>query len=312
MGWLRAMVFPIQQGLFKLDVIDHYAILGVSVESDIATIRQRYLKIAYRLHPDTCKAETQVEKQRANELLSKLVNPAYEHLSREESRHEFRLIIGQIGKDFRKQFAEITLVGEHAKKLSQSNNIDLAYNKFLQSLTVDQYNTLDLIFQKIAQISELNLVYLVLAPEQTRKKVAQSATVMASINPTPVKPPTPPAEKVEESPITVYIRRAQDGMSRNNPSQVILEMKDALKIDPNNMTCHALLGLAYLQQNQTSMARVHINRAWNAKPNDPIVLQSKQALDIVIPPQDKNSPKDIPASSGSFWSRLGGKKKSSN
>ena len=306
------MVFPIQQGLFKLDVIDHYAILGVSVESDIATIRQRYLKIAYRLHPDTCKAETQVEKQRANELLSKLVNPAYEHLSREESRHEFRLIIGQIGKDFRKQFAEITLVSEQAKKLAQSNNIDLAYNKFLQSLTVDQYNTLDLIFQKIAQISELNLVYLVLAPEQTRKKVAQSATVMASLNPTPVKPPTPPAEKVEESPITVYIRRAQDGLSRNNPSQVILEMKDALKIDPNNMTCHALLGLAYLQQNQTSMARVHINRAWNAKPNDPIVLQSKQALDIVIPPQDKNSPKDISASGGSFWSRLGGKKKSPN
>ena len=71
------MVFPIQQGLFKFDVIDHYAILGVSVESDIATIRQRYLKIAYRLHPDTCKAETQVEKQRANELLSRLVNPAY-------------------------------------------------------------------------------------------------------------------------------------------------------------------------------------------------------------------------------------------
>ena len=306
------MVFPIQQGLFKLDVIDHYAILGVSVESDIATIRQRYLKIAYRLHPDTCKAETQVEKQRANELLSKLVNPAYEHLSREESRHEFRLIIGQMGKDFRKQFAEITLVGEHAKKLSQSNNIDLAYNKFLQSLTVDQYNTLDLIFQKIAQISELNLVYLVLAPEQTRKKVAQSATVMASINPTPVKPPPPAVEKVEESPIKVYIRRAQDSISRNNPSQVILEMKDALKIDPNNMTCHALLGLAYLQQNQTAMARVHINRAWNAKPNDPIVLQSKQALDIVIPPQDKNSPKDISASGGSFWSRLGGKKKSPN
>lgn len=306
------MVFPIQQGLFKFDIIDHYAILGVSVESDIATIRQRYLKIAYRLHPDTCKAETQVEKQRANELLSKLVNPAYEHLSREESRHEFRLIIGQIGKDFRKQFAEITLVGEQAKKLAQSNNIDLAYNKFLQSLSVDQYNTLDLIFQKIAQISELNLVYLVLASEQTRKKVAQSATVMASINPTPVKPPTPSAEKVEESPVKVYIRRAQDGLSRNNPSQVILEMKDALKIDPNNMTCHALLGLAYLQQNQTAMARVHINRAWNAQPNDPIVLQSKQALDVVIPPQDKNSPKDISASSGSFWSRLGGKKKSSN
>lgn len=306
------MVFPIQQGLFKFDVIDHYAILGVSVESDIATIRQRYLKIAYRLHPDTCKAETQVEKQRANELLSKLVNPAYEHLSREESRHEFRLIIGQIGKDFRKQFAEITLVSEQAQKLAQSNNIDLAYNKFLQSLTVDQYNTLDLIFQKIAQISELNLVYLVLAPEQTRKKVAQSATVMASLNPTPVKQPTPPVEKVEESPIEVYIRRAQDGISRNKPSQVILEMKDALKIDPNNMTCHALLGLAYLQQYQTPMARVHINRAWNAKPNDPIVLQSKQALDIVIPPQDKNSPKDIPASGGSFWSRLGGKKKSSN
>jgi hypothetical protein len=116
---------------------------------------------------------------------------------------------------------------------------------------------------------------------------------------------------VEESPITVYIRRAQDGLSRNNPSQVILEMRDALKIDPKNMTCHALLGLAYLQKNKTAIAQVYINQAWNAKPNDPIVLQSKQALDIVIPPQDKNSPKDISASRGSFWSRLAGKKKPS-
>jgi tetratricopeptide (TPR) repeat protein len=293
----------------------------VSIDADIAAIRQRYLKIAYRLHPDTCKAETQAEKQRANDLLSKLVNPAYENLSKEQSRQEFRFILGQIGKDLPKTFSKISLGSENAKKLRESNNnVDLAYNKFLQSLAVDQYNTLDLIFQKIAQISELNLVYLMLNEGQNRKKIAQSTTVMASVDSKSAEAPSnqtakTPGAIIQESPMTVYIRRAQDHLSRNNPTQAILEIKDALKIDPNDITCHALLGLAYLRQNQTSMAKVHINHAWNANPTAPLVLQSKRELDQILSPpqgtQAKKSKKTLKDKSGSFWSMFGGKKNSS-
>jgi curved DNA-binding protein CbpA len=313
MGWLCAMVFPVQQGLFKFEVTDYYAILGVSVDADVSAIRERYLKIAYRLHPDTCKAETQSEKQRANELLSKLVNPAYEQLSKEISRQEFRLILTQVSKNLPKALAQMTLASEVAKKLAQSTtNVDLAYNKLLQSLAVDQYKTLDLIYQKIAQLSELNLVYISLIEGKNRKLIAQSGSVIPAANSTSNEANPQPIS--EESPITLYIRRAQNYLDRNNSSQAILELKDALKIDPSDTTCHALLGLAYLKQNQVSMAKVHINHAWNANPHDAIVRKSKEALDQVISASstttDIKNKKNSTENSSSFWTIFGGKKNS--
>jgi hypothetical protein len=75
------MLFPIKQGLFQYDLTDHYAILGVPLDANSKQIRDRYHKIAFRLHPDTCKAQTEQERLLANQVLSKLVNPAYEILN---------------------------------------------------------------------------------------------------------------------------------------------------------------------------------------------------------------------------------------
>ena len=90
--------FPIQQGLFKHNVMDYHAILGAPLDLGGPEIRQRYLKIAYFLHPDTCKLESAADKKRAIKLFSKLVNPAYEILSRENSRTEQVLIISEIAR----------------------------------------------------------------------------------------------------------------------------------------------------------------------------------------------------------------------
>ena len=80
------MSFKFDSGLFQFDFTDHHAVLGVSVDADIKEIRKRYIKIARRLHPDSCTAESKADKERANQLLSKLVNPAYEKFSHESSR----------------------------------------------------------------------------------------------------------------------------------------------------------------------------------------------------------------------------------
>ncbi len=67
------MTFPIYQGLFQYDLMDHFAILGVSIDAEQEEIRERYLKIAYKLHPDTCRTHTPDEKEQAhwpNELIT--------------------------------------------------------------------------------------------------------------------------------------------------------------------------------------------------------------------------------------------------
>ena len=311
------MPFPISQGLFKFDLIDHFAILGVSIDAEQEEIRERYLKIAYKLHPDTCRIHTPAEREQAHQLLSKLVNPAYEQLGRDLSREEFRLILTQMGKAMARDLSKITINSESARKLAQSGaNHELAYQKILQSLAINQYTALENTYQKIAQLSELNLVYLILTEGRGNKKTTpkvfisqgnprQSELVVAAAT-------TAAPAKAKESPLEAYIRRAQASLDQNNPAQALRELRDALRQEPDNGICHALLGLAYLRQNQLSMARVHINRAWKANPKDATVIRSKRELDKVVNSNiempDQKEQKEEGERKGGFWSRFGGKK----
>jgi tetratricopeptide (TPR) repeat protein len=307
------MSFPIQQGLFQFDMIDYFAILGVSIDADRETIRERYLKIAYKLHPDTCKTGTPAERERANQLLSRFVNPAYEQLSKDTSRSELRLVLTQIGKGMAREMSKITLASEYAQKLARSTtNHELAYQKLVQSLAIDQYTALENCFQKIAQLSELNMVYLMLTEGQGNQKSARPLVAQHIAN----GPETTATvtEKTKESTVEVYIRRARTSLDRDDSTQAVRELRDAIREEPENSQCHALLGLAYLRQNQLSMARVHINRAWKSSPKDPTVIECKRELDKVVRPniemQDDKGAKNGGDSPGGFWSRFGGKKNS--
>ncbi|MBD0363534.1 MAG: tetratricopeptide repeat protein, partial [Coleofasciculus sp. C3-bin4] len=90
-------------------------------------------------------------------------------------------------------------------------------------------------------------------------------------------------------------------------------------LDQRNSTCHSLLGIAYLKQNQPGMARVHINQALQLNPKDEKALKAKEYLErlaqkntggkpTVPPKQDKGKSPDNP-SGGLFGGLFGGKKK---
>ena len=298
------MNFPIQQGLFKYDLTDHYAILGLPLNADSKQIRKRYLIVARGLHPDTCKDKTENGKKLANKLLSKLVNPAYELLSKEESRKEYLLILSQMGRNLAAELSTITLASDTAQKLFQATqNADLVYYKLLKPLVADQYGDLNQVLPKIAQLSELNLVYLMV-----------QSTQQASAKPKP-KVKTPPKEPVRQpektapvSAVDTSIRRAQEYLERKNISQAIVELREALKKEPNNCTCHGLLGLAYLQENQQTMAKVHINKAWKVNPKNPVAIQAKQALEKVIKSDSPPKTADKSTGGGLFGSLFGKKK----
>ncbi len=300
------MSFPIQQGLFNYGLTDHYAILGVPLDANGQQIRQRYLKIAYLLHPDTCKAVGETEKRKANKILSRLVNPAYEELSRESSRLEYLLVLSQMGKTLAVDMGKVTLVNDDARKLAQAkNNVDLVYYKLLRPLIAEQYQDLEQVFQKTAQISELNLVYLLVKQGQgiqVKSSPVSSEKVTTTDSQTQSETPASPIENA--------IRRSQDYLNKNNLGQAIAQLREALKIDPKNSSCHGLLGLAYLRQNQVPMAKVHINQAWKYNPHDPIALEAKQELDKKLPPESKSKPSSGKSgSSGIFGGLFGGKKK---
>ncbi|BFM40597.1 DnaJ domain-containing protein [Synechocystis sp. LKSZ1] len=304
--------FPIKQGLFKYDVMDHHAILGTPLDATSQQIRQSYLKIAHILHPDTCKTEDESQKKLAEKLFSKLVNPAYEILSRENSRTEHLLIASQTARNLTQERTSLVQASPDTQKLwAAKNNPELVYRQLLNPLIRDLYGDLEQVFSKIAHLSDLNLVFLLLKAETPAKVIAQSQRTIVQSERTasssaPIPEP-PKAEPVKLSPQETYLRRAQDYYEKGQYNAAIGELREILKLDPKHSQAHCLLGMAYLKNSMLTMAKVHIKTAVELDPQNPQIMMAKRELDKqTLSDTQKSASKD---SKGGFLGGLFGNKK---
>jgi curved DNA-binding protein CbpA len=312
------MSFQIQRGLFMLDFSDYHSILGVSIEADVKEIRKSYLKIARRLHPDSGASASESDRHLSGQLLSKLVNPAWEKLSQERSRTDHVLILKLKGQSAQRK--EIEVLGSLAKQLMTASNPDYFYRTALQDLADRQYEQLDQAIELTSQISELNLVYVtrreangntISEPKQPLFTTSTHADSKSTAAPAAAAPPPR-----EESMADQYYRRAEGFMTKGNYAQATLELRDALQIEPGSSRCHSLMGMVYLRQNQGTMAKIHFNKALSVNPEDPVALEGKQWLEQrangASQPSAAKSAKASqpkPNNGGFFGGLFGGKKK---
>lgn len=329
------MSFQIERGLFYLDFTDHHAILGVPVDADVKDIRKRYLKIARRLHPDSCISESENDRQLASQFLSKLVNPAWEKLSQEKDRIEYGLLLKLKGQQAIQKRNSIELRSGLAQQLLASNNPDHFYQASLKDLTSKQYDHLDQTEEIINQISELNLAYLMrkegsgaATSDEPKKPIFTGSNIPDSKQAVPKNPTNankPSEQPKRESFAEQYYRRAEALYGKGNFAQAILELRDALKIEPNNSQCHSLLGVIHLRQNQLPMARVHINKALETDPQNEMAVKAKQKLEELqnragkttgaasstkaAPQKAPTKPSKPDDKSGGLFGLFGGKKK---
>lgn len=330
------MSFQIERGLFAFDFIDQHAVLGVPVDADTQTIRKRYLKIARKLHPDSYVSESEEDKQRASQFLSKLVNPAWEKLSQEKDRVEYDLIIKLKAKQAAKQ--DNLDLGSLGRELLAASNPDHFYRASLKSLADQQFDQMDQALELIGQISELNMVYLMRKEGQTststptKKPIYTGSNIPDSSQSSvrPVATQQTSMQSQQESVTEQYCRRAEGYAKKNNFAKAVLELRDALQMDPRSSRCHALLGMIYLKQNQTTMARIHLDKALEIEPGNEMAMAGKQHLEAQknggkaattaqtgkttakAPPAPKstaktNKPND--KSGGGLFGLFGGKKK---
>ncbi|MEM8640877.1 MAG: DnaJ domain-containing protein [Cyanobacteria bacterium P01_G01_bin.54] len=284
------MAFSIKHGLFQYDLTDHHAVLGVSVMADPGMVRKRYLKLARLLHPDSLRDASELEKRQANELLSKLVNPAYEVL-KGKTRNEHQIVLEQTGKRLASEGGTPSLSSEIAQSFFKaSGDANSNYNKALQAVAKQQYKSISEAIAIIETLSELNLVYLMkqggkgvrtaAAPKATATAAGPSTAGRPAASKAGSKPgAAPPPPPAAVSPVDRYIARAQEYIQKNNFAKAVLELRDGLKLDPKNSRCHALLGMAYLKQDQVSMAKVHVAKALQSNPKEAIALQCKTVIE---------------------------------
>jgi len=313
------MSLTIDGGLFIYDFIDHHAVLCVPVDAEFKEIRNRYLQIVRTLHPDSCLTMNESDKEMANQLLAKLVNPAYEKFSVERNRAEYLFILSQMGKRFAQEPGSIRLKTESGRQLLAAPNVSMAYKQAIAKIAKTQFSNLPQSLNIIAEISELNLVYLMRVAGGSMNKSA-SAPSQSQQGSAPNLPPTPSSPPKEETIVEQYLRRAQVLLEKNQLSPAKVELQDALKLEPRNSHCHSLMAMVYLRQNQLKMAKVHFDNALKLNPNEKIALEWKPKVDKALgittsgsqgtsASKTEEKQPDKSGKSGLFGGLFGGKKK---
>jgi curved DNA-binding protein CbpA len=298
------MSFEVKQGLFQLGFTDSHAILGVPLNAEFSTIRKRYTRIARRLHPDTCPFNNPEEKELAKQLLAKLVSPAYNRFSKESERKEYELLLNTIGERVVKEQRTLQLQSEIAKQLLSAANYQQTYETLLEQLAQKQFESPQKVLDTVGEISELNQVYLLRKVSKGGSAVPSPVSTPQPKSETPTTTPTPPKK---DSVVDQACTRAEKLMAIKNYAQAILELKDALKQEPENSRGHGLLGLAYLGQNQPKLATPHVKRALQLNPKQPQALEAKKQLEKTTATKVKQSQQK--SGNGLFGGLFGGKKK---
>ncbi|MEM7713189.1 MAG: tetratricopeptide repeat protein, partial [Cyanobacteria bacterium P01_A01_bin.68] len=255
---------------------------------------------------------------------SKLVNPAYENLSQDKSRAEHTAVLIQMGKRLAQDSASVELTTDNAKQLASTPNFDSAYKNAISQVAKIQYKSLSQVVEAIAQISELNLVYLMRSAGKSLKSASSNSATSGSNstnsnNNSATNNYAPPQPK-EDPVFAGYMRRAQELIAKNQLSQARVELQDAIKMKPNSNECHSMIGVVYMKQNQVKMAKIHFDRALQIDPKDQTALEGKTKIDKILkktaPSSGKKSTVSAAASKSSksesgglFGGLFGGKKK---
>lgn len=319
------MSFEITRGIAAYDCPDHYAVLGVTLDASASEIRKRYLKIARSLHPDARGQGADVAQ--ASQLLSKLVNPAYETLSQDKEREEYRLLVRLVSQRVTMEPNQQMHTAKAKELLSASKDFDALYKEMVAELAEGQYQALDHVQAVVEQLSELNLAYLLrqeTAASAPQQKFATSQTAQKSA-PAPVQPPPsspktavtspsvappPPSKPPVDSFVSQYVRRAEELMAKNRYQQAIQELRDGLKLDPKSSQCQSLLGSIYLKQKQTKMAKIHFRQALKLEPGDVNALKGMEKITKLEKAAQSTSSQNAQQSSGrkGLFGLFGGKK----
>jgi Tfp pilus assembly protein PilF len=80
-----------------------------------------------------------------------------------------------------------------------------------------------------------------------------------------------------------YRARAMSYLQQQSYDMALLELRDALKIEPNNVEFHSLIAQVYFMQQKYGMAKAHLKRTLQLDPNHPVAQKYFQRLEQLAP-----------------------------
>ncbi|MEL7316865.1 MAG: J domain-containing protein, partial [Cyanobacteria bacterium J06559_3] len=270
---------------------DPYSVLGVAVTADERRIAKRYRQIAKQLHPDQQLNSDDAAREFAGQMLTRLVNPAYQRLKQDKGRAE---TLATLRFKVRRLTREEKLVArqDSSKHLMDADEaeVEILYEKRLSELADTQYVSAENFVQQTTAIAELNLIYLrrkMGDPVIREKRIGlvastskqQSASSYPGSN-TATTGPSLTEEPKSSDYAQRHISRAKAYINKKSYAQAIQELRDAVRIEPKNSQYHSMLGQAYLLQKMVGMSKVHFRQALRLDPNNLVALKYAKKLEI--------------------------------
>jgi tetratricopeptide (TPR) repeat protein len=262
---------------------DPYAILGISVAADEKRLFKRYRTVAMRLHPDRFVQANKSAGAAAEQLIARTINPAYEKVKQEKNRAE---VTALLRLQARRHTREGTLVPQSdiARELMRQpvHGADVFYEQAITALADRQFDDLSQFPEITRTLGELNLVYLQLKMGDLFREKRSGLISTAEV------PTTPVAEVMQRqqtvAPTLSYSRRhfdrAQQYVQKGVYDKAIVELKDAIRLEPNHAEYHALMSYAYLRQDMNGMSKVYCRQAIKFDPNNSLAKQVAQKIGL--------------------------------
>jgi len=276
------------RGIAAFDFNDHYAVLGLPLTADSSMIRSRYLQIAKLLHPDVCKHARVAE---AGDYLSKLVNPSYNLLTQEKERTEYAAILKLLAKRLLKRNEKLNPNSAIAQQLLVNPSTNL-YVQSVQEIAELQYRDLDRVIEHTECLSELNLVYVLTQEGYQHHKPDENNTVVQG-------QATAPAPQTAVASPAQLLLQAERYIADKQWTMALRDLRSVIQADPSNSKAHALLGLVYMNQKLSGMAKISFQQALKYNPQEAIALQNIGKVSGGENAQDKSK-------KGGFFGWLGG------
>ena len=272
---------------------DPYAVLGISVIADDRQILKRYHTLAKLLHPDRQAKNCNPDSELATAIFSRLINPAYEQLKHPQKRLMAIAMLRSLAKALeQKPLSSQNAIAEKIMEMS-TPQAELFYEEAIAFYAQDQYKSLNQFYQVTQQISILNLVYLRLhKPDLTlTQKVVR---ILPEVEVKPVELTLDEQTDVKPA-LTNYAQRhyqrAIEYVRLSKWPLAVQELRDAIKLEPDNSDYYALLGLVHLKQKFIGMAKVYIRQALKLNPQNSLAL--KYAPGLKIESYENTTPKSM-------------------
>ncbi len=299
--------------LSSLGEIDPFALLGVSISTDDKRLTKRYRQVAKQLHPDallSTAAPQGLTPNVAAQVISRLINPAYQKLKHQKTRTEtITLLRLRVRRLVRSEKLIPTFLEAQQLEAIEEADIDVFYEQALSQLASVQFCSLDDLRVRSLTIGQINLIYLQrkMSDLVIRSKPAglvASASISAD---TPTSLDTRIQKKTDgketdtisashlfnsqnQAPgsdtasgtnfVRQHTNRAKIYLTQKNYEKAVQELRDALKLSPQNPEIHSMIGQTYYKQNMSGMAKAHFRQALKLKPDHKVALKYGKLLSL--------------------------------